>query len=1611
MQSRCSLAVAALIMLAWSGWGAAGQDVTYRLQAGQPEVRGGYSQGTTENRSYRRVTYAANTIRMSTGWEAYERRNPNTGKTEEVPAFSVTFTATFDAPPAEARPGHEFDLNLSAAMSVSGDPAKLGAYDWFEVSYAVNGMGIQGDHAVKVGRIHTEAEGWHLVRSDKTTARGQFPATLAPSVERQGYASFQVYLNSIDGGSADINGCVVEWKYARTAGPLLRDFEVRGIRPSLAGPATDAVVSVETMLDQKERAAGAQVSFGPGIMVTEPPTAVPARLDASKWDLSCPIRVAPDAGLGTREVTVKLADGGQGKAAFLVRPFVVVFDIDGMRPDVLKGALNAQAGQIGGLLGRRKGEKTLGGLRFGEHEAGVWLSDTTTVFPSYTFSTQASIYTGVSPGVHHITANEYLDRCATLGSVRVYSFTGTYQANQVGDAIAVYGDRLATRVLHAPTIYNVLSDRQGVGPSVVASNMYGAGVAAENWWRSGSIDYLLYYFNRTTQAYDLEMAEKGLARLTEMLALPPEYWPSVTTFYFASLDHYSHGVDDSEESKQTRMLEQYINPLVGWILQEVLERVPTAVFVFTADHGHTDVRAGAPICFADFARALTVYSFGADAPVRLWYAVGGVNRYDFDQANLLFAPNGGSAFIYAKGAEAGEAGWRLPPPREDVLRIARWLERMNDATVTMPPTPPAFPACGKPPYFDLILLRETARDGWAGPYGVYEGGTTRDLSEYLRGHPELLQRWGWNADERDIAFLAQVLNAASCRNSGDLMVIPRYPAYYFGYSSLPGEHGSILWTDMKIPFVVAQWGARSVEGITSVLQGTIADPLRPRVTDVAPTVAAFCGQKWRGLRHPAEGGQTQPPDAPPPLAPATSGTPPTPVKSPPPPAPPAVGPPPAPAVAGAEPPPTTPPAAPPAVAPAPPPPAPRRAVVTRASAGASVRSAGGDWQPASVGTELALGSALRVGAGDLVTLGLADPGGAADQGGSLSLATGSELGVDGLGLALAVGRVDASVKRRDGAFRAVILTTPLVSVLAQAAEFALSHATTPAGETVVHVSEGEVLVVPRLGTGRAQWLRAGQEIRRTAGTSPEPPTTAGPAVPTAPQTPVAAGPAVPATPQVPVAAPPAAAPPPAPPPAPAAASTVRTLVYHQITAVTKEDAIEIYNGQESRLSASGNRVALSLCPKPGDRDRRARVAVAEADGTGLRTIDTIAASPQVDISADGQTVVAAAGGELRAATVANGGRLLLAISNTGDVRITGDGRRIVYCQANNGMLAETGQAKIYERGIYAIDAAGAGWHKVIGASEIAPVLGIAPDQVSIFYSNSRGSALDISADGGRLIFLVNCTRRGGSHVLVSDGDGKGARKVFSTDQSVGNVGISDDGSTIAWTAQVTGQPGRQGWVARFDGSEARRLTDLADMGRSLSLSADGTWAVFGAEAVLYRTDGREFLMLGPGGTSLNNQRLGGDRLTNLVMAANGRRFLSVFNDEQLATLDLDPVDLGNAPRVSDVSLTPPDVQPDPRRLMTAKARLQTPFQLVTRSTYVQILLDGRRDSTIGGGEEMRDDERGYGDEVHGDGLYTNANVHGSAKSTPGLRHVRIKAEIEADDGRHHATVVEVAPAP
>jgi len=621
--------------------------------------------------------------------------------------------------------------------------------------------------------------------------------------------------------------------------------------PSFAGPATDVKVHVVFQADQESAIAGAQADFGEGISLLEGPKPVAVHLGTAlnliqRWDLECYLRIAPSARLGERDVTIRFPDKKQERTKFTVKPLVFVIDIDGLRPDILSMALKNEAPNISRALGEvRLDDHNMGQLRLREYQHGSFLKDALSVFPSYTFPTQASLCTGTVPGVHRIGANEYLDRSAKLGTVRTFGFTGDYSSGTgAGDAPNVYTQQLASRVLQAPTIHEAMAGRDGIGHSLVGQHQFRNGVADKDWLKPDNIDFLLYYFNMTTPQYDISMMNKVreyLFSLVNPRIQPPASWPSIVWLYFASLDHFSHGNYDSEENNQIFILRK-IDTQLKDVFEWAQKYCPGAVFILISDHGQTDVRNGKCIQFDHIARMAENVPLVIPDDMRLWWHT---HQY-LSQTNVVFSPNSGSAYFYLKGPGNETDGWMVPPTWEHVYSRARWIQHFNPKNM-LAPAAPVLSGLGLSPYFDLILVRDAAREGWNAPYRVLqEDGQAVDLAGFLKDS-SLLKRWGWEATEEDARLVARLLNEQSSEQSGDVVVLPRYPDYYFGYGNLAGEHGSILKTDMSVPFVVFQLQARGASQINWILDNKgIRDKAHPSITDLASTAAAFCGQTWRG---------------------------------------------------------------------------------------------------------------------------------------------------------------------------------------------------------------------------------------------------------------------------------------------------------------------------------------------------------------------------------------------------------------------------------------------------------------------------------------------------------------------------------------------------------------------------------------------------------------------------------------------------------------------------------------------------------------------------------------------------------------------------------------------
>lgn len=500
--------------------------------------------------------------------------------------------------------------------------------------------------------------------------------------------------------------------------------------------------------------------------------------------------------------------------------------------------------------------------------------------------------------------------------------------------------------------------------------------------------------------------------------------------------------------------------------------------------------------------------------------------------------------------------------------------------------------------------------------------------------------------------------------------------------------------------------------------------------------------------------------------------------------------------------------------------------------------------------------------------------------------------------------------------------------------------------------------------------------------------------------------------------------PPTPVAPPLPLSEVRTLAYHQLTAWSA--AVNDRGEEAPILSDDGQRIAFTRAPGSMDPANPNRIFVMNADGSGEREVDAYPAlcgcGSQIDISGDGARVVSSDGVQLRIADVAAGaGRELIALDSgeINAIRITADGSRVFFRIYRDTSLRNASGQSI-ERGIWAVNADGSGLRQLVGPSQIAPLLGVAPADVSLF---GAGFGLDVSANGGQVVFgMLIAPEAGGlgQGLFAVNGDGSGLRQLLGR---VGNVlggAISGDGGTVAYVVSDLGTGLQRAGVMGFSGGAQRTLTDSTKVhpgtganlpsGERIQLNQDGSRLLLGSTGLLYDTRDGRVLALGVGapGYTTDPTPLVGDGLIRATMDATATRVVYLFQPYpepyQVARLDLNPADLGGAPAITDASVTPDVILTAGGSTATVSARVSATGSLLRVSS--RVLREGLPDANVPTGP-LLDDGAAGGDVAANDGLFTSG-IATDCCAVVGERVLRIKAEAQATDGLRHATAVDVA---
>jgi uncharacterized protein (TIGR03437 family) len=481
-------------------------------------------------------------------------------------------------------------------------------------------------------------------------------------------------------------------------------------------------------------------------------------------------------------------------------------------------------------------------------------------------------------------------------------------------------------------------------------------------------------------------------------------------------------------------------------------------------------------------------------------------------------------------------------------------------------------------------------------------------------------------------------------------------------------------------------------------------------------------------------------------------------------------------------------------------------------------------------------------------------------------------------------------------------------------------------------------------------------------------------------------------------------------PTPSSTNVVRTIAYHQLTAIPD-------NGPDLRSSTilSGNGAVIAFAISPGSTRATSpnRIYTMNFDGSGQTQIDSYTTQCYcgsiVDITDDASKVVSTEGRQIRIVD-AQGARAMVTVdTGVAGIKISGDGRRVFFLlDRDQRWIGSGGTTSPAQRGLYVINADGSGLRQIVGPNAIAALFGMTitnnyEPQFTVT-GNAANHSLSVSRDGSRILFGAQKRANGGADGIFGVNlDGSGLHFVLGPVPYVEHLAMSEDSAKTLY--DIYDRTWVETGVINFDGS-GRLVLRKDGIGNrpGVQLTADGTQAL--AFDILYNTDGSGALQLS---TTFNSLTPGSP-----VMNAAASRFVYSFvapgtysqGLTQLASAEINPAGLGLAPSILSPSVNPGYVVPNDTSKATATARVSTTNRVIGVS--YAIVRDGLIDPPHDGDAFLLDDGSN-GDQTAGDGVFTSGNVHAPSGSLEGPRLLRLFGQVMDAAGKRHGTLIDVAP--
>ncbi|MEW6201222.1 MAG: alkaline phosphatase family protein [bacterium] len=436
---------------------------------------------------------------------------------------------------------------------------------------------------------------------------------------------------------------------------------------------------------------------------------------------------------------------------------VILFVIDGMKREVFYDLLSE--GKLPG---------------FSEiFQSGVWIRYGTTVFPSETLPSQASLFTGCQVKRHKIVSNAWLDREKVPVEIRDY--------NKPATAAAVFGYEL----FGLPTVLLPLRDNIGLAnrdlspdvPTIYESagwagletavvfNHFSRG--ATHWIRPGRTAVLYFAAShkarigfRAIDAYTMRIAANFIRK---------NPLPNILTLYFGGLDAWGHFTGDMG---QVFYLTRILDPLIGRAFRALEKKgvLSDTYFALTSDHGQEWIGAST--------RMINLQTL-TDALTSCGYNIAQTPEKFNEHTDCYISIVGGCAQIYIRNRSTNN--WHDPPEVSHILPAAKCTSGI--CTKAYPDKDQCPNGCSA-----LFLIRTSQEEG----YQVFSNGEIVPMEKFF-----------WEKlDEYPQAF--RNIYGMNCSRSGDMIIFSNFgEGCYFSDERWPRGHGSIAIEDTSIPIAFA----------------------------------------------------------------------------------------------------------------------------------------------------------------------------------------------------------------------------------------------------------------------------------------------------------------------------------------------------------------------------------------------------------------------------------------------------------------------------------------------------------------------------------------------------------------------------------------------------------------------------------------------------------------------------------------------------------------------------------------------------------------------------------------------------------------------------------------